>query len=119
MADHADAGKQGYLKEPFRLFHLKDRLAQEMEADILMILTEVPAVAIHFGKPNQENLGHVTAGQLEEYAAQGQFGAGSMLPKVQAAIDFVRPAPNRTALITSLDLGLEALSGRAGTKVTA
>ena len=60
------------------------RLAQEMEADILMILTEVPAVAIHFGKPNQENLGHVTAGQLEEYAAQGQFGAGSMLPKVQA-----------------------------------
>ena len=95
------------------------RLAQEMEADILMILTEVPAVAIHFGKPNQENLGHVTAGQLEEYAAQGQFGAGSMLPKVQAAIDFVRSAPNRTALITSLDLGLEALSGRAGTKVTA
>ena len=95
------------------------RLAQEMEADILMILTEVPAVAIHFGKPNQENLGHVTAGQLEEYAAQGQFGAGSMLPKVQAAIDFVRSAPNRTAFITSLDLGLEALSGRAGTKVTA
>ena len=42
-----------------------------------------------------------------------------MLPKVQAAIDFVRSAPNRTALITSLDLGLEALSGRAGTKVTA
>ena len=92
---------------------------KEMEADILMILTEVPAVAIHFGKPNQENLGHVTAGQLEEYAAQGQFGAGSMLPKVRAAIDFVRSAPNRTALITSLDLGLEALSGRAGTKVTA
>ncbi len=94
------------------------RLAQEMEADILMILTEVPAVAIRFGKPDQEDLGETTAAQLEEYAAQGQFGAGSMLPKVQAAVDFVRSAPGRQAIITSLDLGLEALAGRAGTRVT-
>ena len=93
------------------------RLAQEMEADILMILTEVPAVAVNFGKPDQQDLGNVTAAQLEEYAAQGQFGAGSMLPKVQAAVDFVRSAPGRTAIITSLDLGLEALAGRAGTRV--
>ena len=93
------------------------RLAQEMEADILMILTEVPAVAVNFGKPDQQDLGSVTAAQLEEYAAQGQFGAGSMLPKVQAAIGFVRSAPGRTAIITSLDLGLEALAGRAGTRV--
>ena len=94
------------------------RLAQEMEADILMILTEVPAVAIRFGKPDQEDLGETTAAQLEEYAAQGQFGAGSRLPKVQAAVDFVRSAPGRQAIITSLDLGLEALAGRAGTRVT-
>ena len=93
------------------------RLAQEMEADILMILTEVPAVAVNFGKPDQQDLGNVTAAQLEEYAAQGQFGAGSMLPKVQAAVGFVRSAPGRTAIITSLDLGLEALAGRAGTRV--
>ena len=93
------------------------RLAQEMEADILMILTEVPAVAIRFGRPDQQDLGSVTAAQLEEYAAQGQFGAGSMLPKVQAAVDFVCSAPGRTAIITSLDLGLEALAGRAGTRV--
>ncbi len=93
-------------------------LAQEMEADILMILTEVPAVAINFGKPNQTDLGEVTADQLERYAAEGQFGAGSMLPKVQAAVEFVRSAPGRTAIITSLDLGLEALAGRCGTRIS-
>ena len=93
-------------------------LAQEMEADILMILTEVPAVAINFGKPDQTDLGEVSAHQLEQYAAQGQFGAGSMLPKVQAAVEFVRSAPGRTAIITSLDLGLEALAGRCGTRIS-
>lgn len=94
------------------------RLAQEMGADILMILTEVPAVAIHFGQPDQQDLGETTAAQLEQYATQGQFGVGSMLPKVQAAVDFVRSAPGRQAIITSLDLGLEALAGRVGTRVT-
>ena len=94
------------------------RLAQEMEADILMILTEVPAVAIHFGKPDQTDLGQVSADTLERYAAEGQFGAGSMLPKVQAAVDFVRSGPGRTAIITSLDLGLEALAGRCGTRIS-
>lgn len=94
------------------------RLAQEMGADILMILTEVPAVAIHFGQPDQQDLGETTAAQLEQYATQGQFGAGSMLPKVQAAVDFVRSAPGRQAIITSLDLELEALAGRVGTRVT-
>ena len=93
------------------------RLAIEMEADILMILTEVPAVAIRFGKPDQTDLGEVTADELEQYAADGQFGAGSMLPKVQAAVEFVRSAPGRRAIITSLDLGLEALDGRAGTRI--
>ena len=93
------------------------RLAREMEADILMILTEVPAVAINFGKPDQTDLGSVTADALEAYAAQGQFGAGSMLPKVQAAVEFVRSAPGRTAIITSLDLGLDALAGKCGTRI--
>ena len=93
-------------------------LAQEMEADILMILTEVPAVAINFNKPDQTDLHEVTADELEKYAADGQFGAGSMLPKVQAAVEFVRSAPGRTAIITSLDLGLEALAGRCGTRIS-
>lgn len=94
------------------------RLAEEMEADILMILTEVPAVAVNFGKPDQTDLGEATAAELEQYAAQGQFGVGSMLPKVEAAVGFVRSAPGRRAIITSLDLGLEALAGRAGTRVS-
>ena len=93
------------------------RLAQDMDADILMILTEVPAVAIHFGKPDQTDLGEVSAAELERYAAEGQFGAGSMLPKVQAAVEFARSAPGRRAIITSLDLGLEALDGRRGTHI--
>ena len=93
------------------------QLAQEMDADILMILTEVPAVAIHFGKPDQTDLGEVSASELERHAADGQFGAGSMLPKVQAAVEFVKSAPGRRAIITSLDLGLEALAGKCGTRI--
>ena len=93
------------------------RLAQEMNADILMILTEVPAVAIHFGKPEQTDLRDVSADELERYAAEGQFGAGSMLPKVEAAVEFVRSAPGRTAIITALDRCLDALAFRCGTRI--
>ena len=95
------------------------RLGIEMEADVLMILTEVPAVALHFGTPQQESLGEVKAEDLEQYAHQGHFGEGSMLPKVKAAIQFARSAPGRRAIITSLDKGLEALAGKCGTQVTA
>lgn len=95
------------------------RLGIEMEADVLMILTEVPAVALHFGTPQQESLGEVKAEDLEQYAHQGHFGEGSMLPKVKAAIQFARSAPGRRAIITSLDKGLEALAGKCGTQITA
>ena len=95
------------------------RLGIEMEADVLMILTEVPAVALHFGTPRQESLGEVKAEELEQYAHQGHFGEGSMLPKVKAAIRFARSAPGRRAIITSLDKGLEALAGKCGTQITA
>ena len=95
------------------------RLAIEMEAVVLMILTEVPAVALHFGTPQQQSLGEVKAEDLEQYAHQGHFGEGSMLPKVKAAIQFARSAPGRRAIITSLDKGLEALAGKCGTQITA
>lgn len=95
------------------------RLGIEMEADVLMILTEVPAVALHFGTPQQESLEEVKAEDLEQYAHQGHFGEGSMLPKVKAAIQFARSAPGRRAIITSLDKGLEALAGKCGTQITA
>ena len=95
-----------------------DRLAEEMGADILMILTEVPAVAIRFNQPDQQNLGAVTTSTLEQYARDGEFGAGSMLPKVQAAVAFAKSGPGRKSIITSLDRGVGALAGRCGTLVT-
>ena len=95
-----------------------ERLAEEMGADILMILTEVPAVAIRFNQPDQQNLGAVTTSTLEQYARDGEFGAGSMLPKVQAAVAFAKSGPGRKSIITSLDRGGDALAGRCGTLVT-
>ena len=94
-------------------------LAVEMHADILMILTEVEAVALHFGTPEERALTHVTPGELDRYTQEGHFAPGSMLPKVQAAADFVRSAPGRRAVITSLDRCLDALEGKCGTWVTA
>lgn len=92
-------------------------LAKEMEADILLILTEVDAVSIDFNKPTEQKLETVTVGELESYCREGQFPAGSMLPKVRAAMDFVRHNPGGKAIISSLDRGLDALSGRCGTSV--
>ena len=93
-------------------------LAEQVEADKLLILTEVEKVAIHFGKPEQRDLDHLTLAQAAEYAREGQFGVGSMLPKVQAAMRFVRYNPEKEAIITSLDKCLEALEGKTGTHIT-
>ena len=98
--------------------HAAARLGVEMGADVLMILTEVPAVAINWGEPNQTNLSEITVEELEGYAAEGQFGAGSMQPKVEAAVTFVRSAPGRKAIITSLDKGVDAMAGKCGTQIT-
>lgn len=95
-----------------------ERLAEEVEADILMILTEVEKVAINFGKPEQKNLGQVTVAEIEQYMAEGHFAPGSMLPKVQAAVKFAKAFPGRKAIITSLFKGVEALKGNAGTVIT-
>lgn len=92
-------------------------LAKEMEADILLILTEVDAVSIDFKKPTEKKLGTVSIAELEKYCGEGQFPAGSMLPKVRAAMDFVRSNPKGKAIISSLDRGLDALSGKCGTSV--
>ena len=93
-------------------------LAEEVNADALLILTEVEKVAIHFGKPDQQDLGHLSLAEAARYVEEGQFGVGSMLPKVQAAMKFVRANPGRKAIITSLDKALEALDGKTGTVVT-
>ena len=93
-------------------------LAEQVKADVLLILTEVENVAIRFGKPDQEDLDHLTLETAARYVDEGQFGAGSMLPKVQAAMKFVRANPDKRAVISSLDKALPALEGRTGTQIT-
>ena len=92
-------------------------LAEEVAADVLLILTEVEKVAVNFGTPQQRNLDRLSLAEAARYAAEGQFGVGSMLPKVQAAMRFVRANPDKRAIITSLDKCLEDLEGRTGTMV--
>ena len=93
-------------------------LAEEVGADLLLILTEVEKVAIRFGQPDQQDLSHLSLAEAAKYVEEGQFGVGSMLPKVQAAMKFVRANPDRKAIITSLDKCLEALEGKTGTVLT-
>ncbi len=93
-------------------------LAEEVGADTLMILTEVEKVAINFNKPNQEDLAKLNLSDAARYCEEGQFAPGSMLPKVQAAMKFVRANPDKKAIITSLDKAIDALEGKTGTVIT-
>lgn len=93
-------------------------LAEQVEADTLMILTEVEKVAINWGKPNQQNLDKMSLQDAVKYIEEGQFAPGSMLPKVEAAMKFVRTYPNKKAIITSLDKAIDALAGKTGTEIT-
>lgn len=92
-------------------------LASLLEADTLLILTSIDAVKINFGQPNEQSLGRVSIDQLAGYINDGHFGAGSMLPKVEAAREFVEGGQGRQAVITSLDKALEAFEGQVGTIV--
>ena len=93
-------------------------LAEQVQADVLLILTEVEKVAIRFGQPDQEDLSHLDLATAARYAREGQFGVGSMLPKVEAAMRFVRAFPGKRAIITSLDRAVDALDGKTGTVIT-
>ena len=93
-------------------------LAEQIEADMLIILTEVEKVAINFNKPDQQDLDHLTLMEAARYINEGQFPAGSMLPKVEAAMKFVRMFPSKKAIITSLDKAVDALEGNTGTVIT-
>ncbi|MDR0921053.1 MAG: carbamate kinase [Lactobacillales bacterium] len=96
-----------------------EKLAEEVGADKLIILTGVDNVYINYGKPNQEMLSTVTISQLEEYIKEGQFAPGSMLPKVQAAIQFVSHNPLAQAVISSLENIESVINDGAGTVVVA
>jgi carbamate kinase len=90
-------------------------LAKDIDADCLIILTAVERVSINFGKPDQEDLSEITVAQARAYAEDGQFAPGSMLPKMQAAMDFAASGPDRFALITLLEKAEDAFQGRTGT----
>lgn len=91
------------------------RLAEDIDADILIILTAVEKVFINFGKPNQKELNKVSAETMKKYVKEGHFAPGSMLPKVLAGIEFVESKPGRKTIITSLDKVRDALNGSNGT----
>ena len=93
-------------------------LAEEVKADMLMILTEVEKVAVNFNEPDQRELSSMTLAEAAKYVDDGQFPAGSMLPKVEAAMKFVRRFPDKKAVITSLDKAVDALEGKTGTVIT-
>lgn len=90
-------------------------LAKEMNADCLIILTAVEKVAINFGKPDVKWLDSITTKEAAEYINQGQFAPGSMLPKVQAAVEFASSGNNRSALITLLEKAKDGINGITGT----
>ncbi len=98
----------------------KDRasalLAKTIQADLLVISTAVPKVAIHFNQPNQQWLDQVTVSELKRYMAEGHFAAGSMLPKVEACIDFLEHGGQR-AIITDPPNLARALAGESGTQI--
>lgn len=92
-------------------------LAQAIEADVFIILTAVEKVAIHFGKPEEQWLDEMTVAEAKAYALAGEFAAGSMLPKVEAAIDFADSKPGRVAIITLLEKAREGIEGKTGTRI--
>ena len=92
-------------------------LAEQLEADTLIILTAVEKVAVNFGRPDQRWLDELTLEEARRYLAEGQFAPGSMRPKVEAAVRFAGSAPGRTALITLLEKAHDGVAGRTGTRI--
>ena len=92
------------------------KLAEEVKADVFMILTDVQNVYINYGKPDQKSLSHVSLEEAKQYVKEGQFSAGSMGPKMEAAINFAEQGGK--AIICSLDQADLAMEGKAGTHIT-
>ena len=90
-------------------------LAKQLDADLLIILTAVEKVSIHFGKPDQQDLDRLTAEEVRKYIADGEFAPGSLLPKVEAALSFAESAPGRETLITLLEKARDGINGKTGT----
>lgn len=98
--------------------YASEKLAELIDADMLVILTAVEKVAINYGKPDVQWLSSMDLEDAEKYCGQGQFAPGSMLPKVRACMEFAASKKGRVALITSLDKALQALNGETGTRIS-
>ena len=92
-----------------------EKLAEDLDCDVLVILTAVEQVCINYGKPDQKALSALGIDDARKYMAEGHFAHGSMLHKIEAAVKFVESRKGRKAIITSLDKAVEALAGNAGT----
>lgn len=92
-------------------------LAKELDADMLIILTAVEKAAVHFGTKKERPLDDLTVEEAQALIKEGQFAAGSMLPKVQAAVDFAASGHGRTAVITLLSKAREGIRGKTGTRI--
>lgn len=95
------------------------KLASDLKADELMILTSVPNVYVDFGRSTQRPIAQMNVGQAETYMNDNQFGENSMRPKIEAAVSYLKSCPGGRVLITSLEAVDEALAGNAGTVITA
>ena len=93
------------------------KLAKSIDADILLILTAVSKVCINYNTPEELELDEVNVEKAKEYIEEGYFAKGSMLPKVEACIDFVESSETGIAIISALKDGLKALNGKTGTKI--
>lgn len=93
------------------------KLAEMIDADLLIILTAVEKVAINFRKPNEQWLDRLSIEQAERHISEGHFAEGSMQPKVQAALAFAKSGPGRKTLITLLSKAREGIEGKTGTVV--
>ncbi|RIM14648.1 carbamate kinase [Staphylococcus chromogenes] len=94
-----------------------EKLAELIEADTLMILTAVPNVFLNFNTPKQQALTDVDVATLKTYVDEGQFSEGSMLPKIEAAMNFIGHHPHREVIITDLDNAFDALEKGTGTHI--
>ena len=92
-------------------------LAKEIDADVLMILTDVEQVSLNYGKADETPLSRMSVEEAEKYAEEGQFGTSSMLPKIDAALSFLKAGKNRSAIITTMAKAEDAVNGKAGTTI--
>ena len=98
---------------------ISGKLAELLDADLLMILTNEDQVCIQYRSEHPQPLFHVTADEIKTHIANQEFGENAMLPKMVASVAFVSKKPGKTAIITSIDAAMDALHDKTGTIITA